>query len=454
MNNSHALSTPVSTQLLHGIYQYLIDHKHHDIFNQLQAETHVEYDAALIHHTDNFLLNAVSQYNDANNSFSGTAVTIQQQYINTIKSDIYGATNRSTPISRQIQQYQPHTANILAIKLIQYNHQLYTITGSVDKTVVVYDIVNNVIICTIQLQAPVLGVDYNSITKLALIGCMNGHSYIVDIHNQYNTNDNHILVHNTHHNKYIVSCKLSNDGKYYATGSHDMTVKIYSFDSSTYASQHIITIPFNTAVESIEYFIDQYKLFISTRENNFIYICDIQQHISFSAQPVTVPYTQLSRYNMNVSGDLHVSFTALHLSISPNGKLLAVATDKHRIIIFTTAMAQDNNVQHHNTNQSHTDLLNSSIGLQYCNLYDIVNDGYSTPRITWSDDNRYIYVTSQHEHSIVGYDVTTAQRVSTLTGHQSIVRDVTYTVYNDQSILASCSYDRSVRLWSNQTISL
>lgn len=476
MNNNQALSSPLPIKVLQGVLQYLNEQGYYATHELLCQEANVEYNESIINHQQTYIVNAVSQYVDKQNSFKSTALTQQQLYINTLKAHYNTFFNNNTshvsiPVNTCISTQSHHTANILSIKLIKpndnnnsNNQSLTYLSGSVDKSILLVNAHDDSIITRYTLPAPILCIDYSSSKQLTLVGCMNGHSYLIDMHNNIVPTT---IQHNTDHNKYIVNAKFNKQSTLYVTASHDMSVKLYMLNNDK-TSNYIANIQFGSQVESIEWFADNNQIFVATRENNFIYIIDadklVTQYNSNNTQLVlSIQFSQLSRYNMNSSGDLHVSFTALNLACSYDGKLLAVATDRHRIIIFVTAMTDDqnNSIVYSNNNDDsssensnsdlHTNLLNSAIGLQYSNIYDIMNDGYSSPRLCWSYDSHYLYCTSQNEYTIACFDITNNQRVQTLKGHTSTVRDISFAVdtfNNNKPILSSCSYDKTVKIWT------
>merc|ERR1712060_124118 len=71
------------------------------------------------------------------------------------------------------------------------------------------------------------------------------------------------------------------------------------------------------------------------------------------------------------TGDSIVSFTVLSMAVSPDGKLLAVCTDKSRIIVFQ-----------------------SFSNMQLRNLYGAVIGEYDVPSVCFSHDKSFIYITS------------------------------------------------------------
>jgi len=46
---------------------------------------------------------------------------------------------------------------------------------------------------------------------------------------------------------------------------------------------------------------------------------------------------EVGRINMNATGDDHVSFSAVHLALSPCGRLLLVSADNGRLVIYERA---------------------------------------------------------------------------------------------------------------------
>ena len=128
------------------------------------------------------------------------------------------------------------------------------------------------------------------------------------------------------HSKYVVACAFSADGSYFVTGSHDKTVLIYhrQSDSDTYIKAH--TLFFGGAVESLCILPSTQILVISARNDHNLYTVEL-----------VAPFTHVAR-NMNSNGDGWVSFAALHLSASLDGRYLLVLTDtpSGRFILYDT----------------------------------------------------------------------------------------------------------------------
>ena len=123
--------------------------------------------------------------------------------------------------------------------------------------------------------------------------------------------------------------------------------------------------------------------------------------------------------------DSHVSFTIMHLSLSPNGKYLCAATDTSRNIILE--VGTDNIIR---------------------DLYGHKNDGFSQPRIAWSSNGQYIYGNTQEDSSICVWDIASAKMVKMLKGHSGQLRDITSSRGSDTVV--TCSYDKTVKIWLNE----
>jgi len=125
---------------------------------------------------------------------------------------------------------------------------------------------------------------------------------------------------------------------------------------------------------------------------------------------------------MNSFGDNHVSFNAMFVSYSPDGKYLLVSTDRERLIMYRVGCSTP-----------------------VRNFYGALNDTYSQPRHCWHPSGKYIYSTSQN-NKLYCWEISNQAIVSTLEGHTAVPRDLSYNV--ESKLLASCSFDKTVRLWS------
>lgn len=132
-----------------------------------------------------------------------------------------------------------------------------------------------------------------------------------------------------------------------------------------------------------------------------------------------------TKHNVNeaVKGfEDHVSFAIMHLVPSPNEKYLAAATDSHRNIIFEVGSAK-----------------------QVRNLYGHKNDGFSQPKVAWSQSSQYLFGNTQEDNSICVWDVSSSSIVKRIEGHSGQIRDVFGSPTSDTVVTAS--YDKTVKVW-------
>lgn len=120
--------------------------------------------------------------------------------------------------------------------------------------------------------------------------------------------------------------------------------------------------------------------------------------------------------------DTHVSFAPLHLSLSPDGRLLLVATDKSMHVVYRTGT-------------------NKRVRL----LADHVCGEYGRPRVAWHPSGHYLYSTTDQDSSVLVYALGSERVVGRLNGHRGAVRSLA--VAKDGSLLSG-SFDKSMRLWS------
>lgn len=126
------------------------------------------------------------------------------------------------------------------------------------------------------------------------------------------------------------------------------------------------------------------------------------------------------------SWDSHCSFNVLHMSLSPNGKHLLVATDKDFHIILKTG----------------TNKRISLLAGHMCN-------DYGKPKTAWDITGKYVYSNNQADHNVLVYAVNTGKISATLVGHRGQIRDIKSRVCGSTGARAilTASYDHIVREW-------
>jgi len=162
------------------------------------------------------------------------------------------------------------------------------------------------------------------------------------------------------HSKYVVRVKWSSSGKYFATASYDRSVCVYrqQENDDNGGFELIKTLQHPGCVEAISFRKHEDILIVAVRNDNRLWIYDLTKE----------NITECTFLNMNAFGDDYVSFTAMDLSLSPDGQYLLVSTDQHRIILF-----------------------HISSGDQVGNYYGVLNDEYSQPRRCWHPSGLYFY---------------------------------------------------------------
>lgn len=132
-------------------------------------------------------------------------------------------------------------------------------------------------------------------------------------------------------------------------------------------------------------------------------------------------YTQRQVSLNERAWDSHPSFVPLQLSLSPDRRYLLVATDKSMHVVLRLG-----------TNIRVRTLAAHSTG------------EFGKPRVRWDTTGRYVYCNSDSEHAVFVYSLSSERVVCKLVGHTGSVRDAAV----HGRYLASCSFDKSVILWS------
>lgn len=257
-----------------------------------------------------------------------------------------------------------------------------------------------------SLPSPVLHLDFNphpTTPHLLLASCMNGSHSLLDC------NTKEIVSTVSDHSKYALRVKWSPCGGMYATCSRDQTVRLYRKHDDKWP--FVKEFDFSGSVEAIEW-LGPHRLLVAVRDDNYLRSIDVET------------MQESSKYNMNIKGDDHVSFNAIDLVASADRTCVLACTDVHRMIMFK---------------------INGNGARQVRNFYGAVNDSYSNSRGAWSYTDKYVYCTSQ-DNLVYGWSVHNERVVTTLQGHDKAVRGLASS--QSTELLASCSYDRTVKLWA------
>lgn len=315
-----------------------------------------------------------------------------------------------------------HDTNIVSVQLLESGLLL---TGGVDRTLRVGLLgglpdaaVMERVGKNVSLAGPVLTLAaHPTMPYLVATGDMAGQVSLVD------TNTGIVTSTQAVHAKYVVRVRWDPTGRFLASAAYDRSVSVFQFsdDKPTEPLALLKKLSFQGAAECVAFTptptsVDAEstpELIVSVRDDYRLYI-------------YSLPDLTVRTLNMNAFGDTHISFAALDVSVSPNGKYILVSTDRDRLILF--------------------DRIEGTVLLSF---YGASNDGYSQPRHCWHPSGIYIYATSQ-DHAIIVWEVSTQKIVARLQGHTSTIRDISFS--GAHGLLVSTGFDRTVMLWTQHSI--
>mmetsp|Transcript_4073 Transcript_4073/g.8778 ORF Transcript_4073/g.8778 Transcript_4073/m.8778 type:complete len:820 (+) Transcript_4073:87-2546(+) len=226
------------------------------------------------------------------------------------------------------------------------------------------------------------------------------------------------------HGKMATALAWSIDGQWFATAGRDNKVHVYTFNQ-TGDIVHSQTMQCADCPEALTFVpcFGSTCLAVAVRgEFRMQYLC-----VARVEPQATLPVGSIVRVNMNAKGDDFVSFTVLDMACAPGGvPILAVATDKSRIILFKAGSSQ-----------------------QLRNLYGHTCTEFSRSRIAWDPSGRFLISNSEGNSAIVVWDVVTGEKIQELHGHTQSVRDVAILNTNCGVLsynVLSCSFDKTIQL--------
>jgi WD40 repeat protein len=213
------------------------------------------------------------------------------------------------------------------------------------------------------------------------------------------------------HEKRVVCLSWSRDGRCLATCARDKSVVIYAASAphgGQLAKKHTFVLPTNP--ESLCFAGD--TLIVAAREEPFMRHVDLH----------TLAETRVSKNRS--AWDTHVSFEALHLAASPDGKYLAAATDQHKHVVYPMG-----------TN-AHARVLTGHSA-----------DEYANARVGWLGDGAASLVSNSADPALFQWDFASGKLLTKIDrAHEQGIRNLDAAVSGDK--LATCSFDKSVKLWS------
>ncbi|KAH8069821.1 hypothetical protein JL721_5713 [Aureococcus anophagefferens] len=175
------------------------------------------------------------------------------------------------------------------------------------------------------------------------------------------------------------------------------------------AKKHTFVLPTNP--ESLCFAGD--TLIVAAREEPFMRHVDLH----------TLAETRVSKNRS--AWDTHVSFEALHLAASPDGKYLAAATDQHKHVVYPMG-----------TN-AHARVLTGHSA-----------DEYANARVGWLGDGAASLVSNSADPALFQWDFASGKLLTKIDrAHEQGIRNLDAAVSGDKH--ATCSFE-SVKLWARR----
>eukprot|EP00470_Lotharella_oceanica_P010084 CAMPEP_0170188212 /NCGR_PEP_ID=MMETSP0040_2-20121228/43779_1 /TAXON_ID=641309 /ORGANISM="Lotharella oceanica, Strain CCMP622" /LENGTH=424 /DNA_ID=CAMNT_0010435451 /DNA_START=32 /DNA_END=1306 /DNA_ORIENTATION=+ len=390
----------------------------------LEEESGLKYDEKTQgEHKGNYLLSALAVYKEYLLSKTPESGEVEKE--RAIEEDLVNPKGGPTkPVSEGKKLAATHGVNIIDVRF-SYCTNFQDIVASSDAkgSLVVTDIQSGSSATAVKpgfFKAPILTTDFNPTNNLIAVGCMNGGQYIVDLKAKDKAEllsgavQPEVVGDLEKHGKYVNRIRWNRDGTLMATCSYDKEVRIYAVTAAQEEAKCELKgrFQFRRGVECVEWGWEHnaHLLYVSLQQDNYVHSIDAKA------------MKKADRYNMNSFGDDHVSFSALDLHASKDGKYLIACTDKDRIIMFAS---------------------NSS--KQVRNFYGAESGQYFNPRAVLDCNHSNLYATS-YDNSIIGWDVGSQRPSAKLKGHSKMIRSLH--VHATEPVLVSGSYDRSVRLWT------
>mmetsp|Transcript_60458 Transcript_60458/g.179117 ORF Transcript_60458/g.179117 Transcript_60458/m.179117 type:complete len:300 (-) Transcript_60458:161-1060(-) len=261
------------------------------------------------------------------------------------------------------------------------------------------------------------------------------------------------------HGKYVKCLAWSPSAPLLATGSADGAVQLTKVlgqpedrgNTSEIRLENVRTMHLPGAIEAMCFLDNGNTLVCYARETPYLSYFDLTDEC------------KQTKYNVNeaVKGfEDHVSFAIMHLVPSPNEKHLAAATDTHRNIIFKAGSSkQVRNLygMYEVIDHSHFALavLCCALSQPFSNIWQPYcssghkNDGFSQPKIAWSQTGQYLFGNTQEDSSICVWDIASSSIVKRIDrstgGHSGQIRDMFGSPTSDTIVTAS--YDKTVKVW-------
>eukprot|EP01084_Bolivina_argentea_P153897 268316_1 len=422
------------------IYQFLQEENLTQTLNTLEQETRIGYD----NESKEFgvLLEAIdlrnAYYCAQSKSSSNT-----QNYIDILRSK---STLDEKPCINLLYKFHSiHQSNILCIDIFYYKNITYIICGLATRSLMILSCENifnyssqksdkyneeehkyNVKDCKSRIISEINGLNgpplYIGIDKqygqYAIIACMDGSIYIIDLYSTILTPNNWKYKCMKHHKKYVIIGRWSDSSKYILTASHDNKSTLYKFEKNNINNEFNVNkihqYEFGSCVEAITW-ISHNEFIISVRNSNFLEYYKIDDNGTDYLQPYL-------KCNINAFGDSHISFCIGDMHISKNKNFILAKTDHEKVLLMINKSEEILKTYY----GSHSDL-------------------YTYTRCCFSKYEKYIY--ASHHNEFVIWDVSTGKLIYRQSNaHKKTLRDMC--LDKKHGLIVTASFDRTIKIWS------
>eukprot|EP00761_Pharyngomonas_kirbyi_P006700 gb/GECH01006708.1/.p1 GENE.gb/GECH01006708.1/~~gb/GECH01006708.1/.p1 ORF type:complete len:395 (+),score=72.71 gb/GECH01006708.1/:1-1185(+) len=373
------------------ILQYLNEHGFTSACSALEEEAGWSYDSKPLDHGSQ-LEHIVSEYQ---HMMSGLEMAPKESEVELIGN----ATGRYVRApERSLDNL--HQSNVLCIACHPSNPEIL-LSGAANSSIIISNVNQNTTLrrmCTPH-SGGILDVAWLD-TETIIASSMDGGVRV------YDSNTGEQLDEHKEHGKYVVRTRVhSNSGQRVVTGSYDGSIVVWERQGR---GLHMVgRWRGNGAVEGVDVHWERAEAVVSVRGSNYLHYLDI-------GLPSGVE--TLYSINMNANGDDFVSFTGLDVCVSYDGRIVAVATDRDRVIVFEYGSDR-----------------------QIRNLYGTKTNPLKQAKVQLDQDASYLYATAGNDINV--YELETQSQVHQLKAHSNVVRCIDI---DKTGRLLSGSFDKSI----------
>lgn len=267
-------------------------------------------------------------------------------------------------------------------------------------------------------DAPIISCDFAKKPRQPFVaaGCMDGTVRVIKYDTYEGLNATEVAKGVIQHKKYVRVLAWASHDNLLASASADGMIQVHKFIwnglDDNIKVEKVETLNLSGPVEALCF--HRETLICYARGTPHLLYFDLMNNFKQTK-------INLNQGPGNAGFDDHVSFAVM--DIAAHGNYLALATDTSRNII-----------------------IDFETGKHIRNLYGHKNDGFSVPKIAWSNNGQYLYGNTQDEPSICVWDVSSSTIIKKLENeHNQPIRDMYSSHLTDT--LVTTSFDKKTNLW-------